>query len=174
MLSSTYLKNLFSIFTRARDVSGELHALAGVVSSADIFDDVLYRPIHFSSSEFVPPEVFNQYGEKSLWFMDSRILWTADALREYFSVPIIINTAQFHDRGFRLPDTATGKDLSQHKFGRAIDFDVKGKTADDVRKIIFDNYKTEPAFRFITAVELNVDWVHIDCRNVEKIFTFSK
>ncbi|MDZ7766921.1 MAG: hypothetical protein U5K00_21315 [Melioribacteraceae bacterium] len=62
-------------------------------------------------------------------------------------------------RGYRDPFTDVGAKLSQHKFGRAIDFDVTGWFAEDVRTRIFD-FKHK--FPFINRIERDTSWVHID------------
>ena len=65
----------------------------------------------------------------------------------------------FSQRGFR-DDPATGSTFSQHRFGRALDFDVVGMAADEVRSWILNHVKELP---FITRMERDVNWVHIDC-----------
>jgi hypothetical protein len=142
-----------------------------------------YLPTHCKVQEYVCPEIYNKYGDKSIWFMDPRILWTIDAIRDLFNKPIIINNYSFSSvqdpfkyRGLR-PFGLHGIEaqMSQHFFGRAIDFDVIDYPPNTVREEILSNQK-EAAFKYITALELNVNWVHIDCRNYDKtngIFTFT-
>lgn len=170
MLSPAHYKNVIDLCQSSKevaDLSG--HVIQGAIDAARVFDSAGYYPVHFTIPEFIGPETYAKYGNNALWFMDSRILWTIDATREYFNVPMTVNTwkqgGQYQERGLRLSSSDTGADMSQHKFGRAIDFDLAGMTADVVRAEIKKNYKTEPAFRFITALEENVSWVHIDCRN---------
>jgi len=137
-----------------------------------------YQPEHFIIQEFVPPQTYALFGARSWLAMDVRIVWTADAVREYFKKPVTINTwhngGQFSARGYRLPTVKTLDDLTQHKMGRAIDFDVKGIAAEEVRKEIIA-HPTEFYFRFIRRLELNVNWVHADCAltNSDKIITFN-
>jgi hypothetical protein len=96
--------------------------------------------------------------------MDDRILMMADAIRDYFMEAVTINDygKEMQYRGFRTPNCKEYKQYSQHSFGRAIDLDITGKNADEVRKIILDS---PDKFSFITCIEIGVPWVHIDCRN---------
>lgn len=182
MINFTNYKNVLSVCDKARDASGIMHSLTGAISMSQIFDNACYRPSNFKTYEYIDPITYAKYGEKSLWFMDSRILWTADAIREYFNLPCVINnyiTAKdgdiYKESGLRY-DTALGAERSQHLYGRAVDIKIHGLSADDARKEILDKQKTEPAFRFITAIELDVSWLHVDCRNTESdtIYTFTK
>jgi hypothetical protein len=64
---------------------------------------------------------------------------------------------------------------SQHLYGRALDIKIQDVTAEDARKEIKAKWKVEPAFRFITAMEEGVSWLHVDCRNtnLNELFTFT-
>ena len=125
-----------------------------------------YIPKHFAVWEFVPRSVFDQLGDRSLWLMDDRILATIDAVREYFNVPVTVNNwhsgGDFNYRGYRPMDYPQGAHFSQHRCGRAIDFDVQGHTAEQVRQEIIVQ---RDRFSYITAMEAGTNWVHIDCRN---------
>jgi len=111
------------------------------------------------------------------------MLWTFDAVREYFDKPTIINNyihakagqPVYKESGLRLAPVGAAT-RSQHIYGRAGDLKIQDVTAEDARKEIMARWRKEPAFRFITAIELDVDWLHIDCRNtnMEVLFTFSK
>jgi len=128
---------------------------------------VFYKPKHFRIEELVDPVVYKRFGQRALMFFDSRLLVTADAVREYFDQPMIINNwktrGNYSHRGFRRPNCKVGAGFSQHKFGRAIDFDIKGLTAEEVRIEILNNQK-HPAFTHITTLERGVSWVHLDIR----------
>jgi hypothetical protein len=118
--------------------------------------------------EMVPPEIWNVWGERSRWFVDCRILWTRQALEEYFQKKVKVNDwhlgGSFRNRGYRLPDSSTGARLSQHRFGRAIDADVIGLSAEEVRTEIL-THPEEAAFQFITTLEEGTSWLHADCRD---------
>jgi len=129
-----------------------------------------YKPRHFHASELVPPDVYKAMGERSLILLDVRILISLDNLREYFDVPVTVNNwytkGKFTQRGFRT-DAGTGAKYSQHRYGRGIDCDVKNVTAEKVRQIIIDHQDWQ-GFQYITALEIDVPWVHMDCRNVDR------
>ena len=73
----------------------------------------------------------------------------------------------------------SGGDLSQHRFGRAVDFDVIGFDAEEIRQHIIKNFHEYKIYG-LTAIELNTPWVHIDFRLTEfdklsdKIIQFTK
>lgn len=142
-----------------------------------------YCPRHFKAYELVPPEVYDapfidgkKFGERALQFvLDVRTLITADTIREFFAVPVIINDWYWQkrkgvprrkwltQRGYRPPKSCIGARYSQHRFGRAIDCTLVGITATAARDIIV-NHPSE--FPYITRVEDNVSWLHVDCANV--------
>jgi hypothetical protein len=124
-----------------------------------------YEPKHFKPQEFLPPEVY------SLMVMDPRILWTLDALRDFFHKPIIINNwhdkGPYSQRGFRT-NLFTGAALSQHRFGRACDFDIKGTSAEEFRQLAKSG-ALEHELTYITRIEENTNWCHVDCAAVPGI-----
>lgn len=136
-----------------------------------------YKPKYFDVREFVDKETYTKFGENSLMFLDNRLLKTIDGIREYINAPITINNwhngGNYDSRGLRRPSDKTGAEFSQHRFGRALDFTVKDKTAEEVRQVILAHQGEEP-FNEICAVEADVTWVHIDMRNVNSnnIFVF--
>ena len=157
-----------------RELTARLH---GELGSIDMITNMAhscqYACKHFVTQEFVPPEIYNVYGEKSLYFVDYRVRWTADAIRQYFGVPVTANnwhrkSSGLRYRGFRPPACEVGAALSQHKFGRALDCDVADVPAEQVRKEILSN-PDEPAFRYITCIEAGVKWLHFDCRDTNSI-----
>lgn len=139
----------------------------------------MYKPKHFKLVELVSKSDYDSLGEKCWELLDERALITLDALREDLGRPITINTwksgGQFNWRGYRSrayykSDSAYITSRSQHKFGRAFDFDVKGMSAEDVRQYI---YKNKSKFPYISFIETEVNWVHIDTRNCRAITTWS-
>jgi hypothetical protein len=123
---------------------------------------------HFKVQEFVPEAVYCELGDMSMILIDSRMVRTADAIREYFGVPMNINDWHFGGgnqyRGYRTSGCRVGAKWSQHKFGRALDI-VSRIPASEMRKAILDNQEDFP---FISAMEDGVDWLHVDCRNVDR------
>lgn len=126
---------------------------------------------NFYLTEFVPKDVYEAYGEKSLQFVDERIIYIAQFVRDTFGKSVTINDwwdgGQYKESGYRSPDSKTGAFRSQHKAGRAIDIKVSGMTAKQVYDYIMSH---EELFiqAGVTAMEnitATPTWVHLDCRN---------
>jgi hypothetical protein len=64
-----------------------------------------------------------------------------------------------------------GTEYSQHRFGRAADCIFADVTAEQVRQDVLDNPDDED-FKYITSIELGVDWFHFDVRNCNRIMTY--
>ena len=54
--------------------------------------------------------------------------------------------------------------MSAHRFGRAFDILFKNYTSEQIRDEI-RNMPLREEFQFITYIEDDVSWLHIDCRN---------
>jgi len=125
-------------------------------------------PKNFRPEEFVSRAVFESRGSALVpQLIDYRIFETVDFIRnKRFNRAVTINNwvygGEFQYRGFRAPDETIGAQLSQHHSGRALDFDVDGHTAAEIRRDIINNPHLYP---HITCIEDGVNWVHIDCRN---------
>jgi hypothetical protein len=125
---------------------------------------------YFTVKEFVPQSIYRQYGDKSIFFLDARMLNVATAYRKYFNKPIIINNwhtgGTFQQRGYRLPNSTTGAALSQHKFGRAFDCNVKGLKDKDAYDEIVKNYDFFKEVGLSTLENFNFtgSWIHSDVR----------
>jgi hypothetical protein len=74
---------------------------------------------------------------------------------------------KWKERGWRPWGSLTGAMFSQHKFGRAADMIPVETTVDQIRKDILDT-PYHPDFKYITCIEMNVTWLHIDIRNYNK------
>lgn len=128
------------------------------------------KPRYFILPEWLPKDFYlaniNKYGDR-LWCMfDDRILWTFDQLRERFG-RVVMNDwywgGKNQYRGWRPFDCKVGAKLSQHKFGRGGD-GILNQPAEEIRKVILAN-KFDFAFQYISAIEKDVGWLHVDCRN---------
>lgn len=123
---------------------------------------------NFLLQEFVPPQVFDVYGERSIWFLDQRLITLAQALRDDLGRPVIINNwhskGRYKESGFRMPHTPTGGALSQHKFGRAVDIKVAGMVPEKVRQHLRDNFEIYHAFGLTTIEKDTTTWTHLDLR----------
>ena len=121
----------------------------------------------FKPWELVPKSVYDVLGVNSLIVMDERILISIENIRRMLNRSIVVNNwhegGAFEQRGFR-DSYDVGAQFSSHRFGRAIDFDVQGMSANDVRAWIINHQKDLP---YITRMERDVNWVHIDCAAVD-------
>lgn len=131
-------------------------------------------PEFFELYELLPQAFYEThypvFGDR-LWNMfDHRILETADNLRRLYG-PMRVNTwrwgGEHQWRGWRPSDCDVGAILSQHKYGRALDLEPVSEGVNQIRMEILEDLHPY-CFRFITAVEEAVPWLHIDCRNHHK------
>lgn len=129
----------------------------------------------FVIEEFVPKEIFNLYGPKSIWFINVGVVTSMVFLRNWFDASITINNwhlgGKFQNRAYRVPDSKTGAKFSQHKLAKAIDFNVTGLDSDEVSKRIIDNWADihkNVSFTTIENPEFTKGWTHLDTR-----YTFS-
>lgn len=125
---------------------------------------------NFVIQEFVYPELYKQYGDKSIWFIDDRIVTVAQYLRDWLDRPVTINNwhtgGQYKESGLRSFTTKTGAKNSQHKFGRAADLKVSGMDRMEVLEFIQKKEAVLMALGLTTVENPNFTrtWLHIDCR----------
>jgi hypothetical protein len=131
----------------------------------------------FDVEELVGPRTYTRYRERSWRFFDLRLLETLLIVRKNLGKPIYINNWYWQDRPGYIPlfderglrsnvqDILKDKTnrnklyLSAHVMGRAVDFDVKGMTAHQVRVWIVNH---EHFFPYKLRLEDGVSWVHLD------------
>lgn len=129
---------------------------------------------YFDLREFVPQIIWQKFGDKSLWFMDKKIFLLADFIRNRIGKSMTINNwnsgGTFNLRGFRPPDTTTGGQLSQHKFGRAIDFNIQGMAPQEVYKDIIDNQDMymKAGLTTVEDIAFTTSWNHVDIRQTNQ------
>ena len=130
---------------------------------------MLFVPNGFIVQEFVHPDIYAELKDSCWRLIDNRLLWTMQEIRKRFGKPVMVNNwhkdGDFKYRGLRPFECSVGSKWSDHKFGRGVDFDVAGKTAEEVRQDILKNQKTVDAYKHITVIEDNVTWVHLGFRN---------
>lgn len=126
---------------------------------------------YFAIHELVCPHVYNRFGEAAWEFLDKDLLDVLLFIREHLNRPIYINNYKWggdkSQRGLRCNCDPLVKEkvalekvyLSSHIFGKAVDFNVKGMTAEEVRKWIADYQVYLPCK---CRIEESVNWVHID------------
>ena len=125
---------------------------------------------NFDIRELVCPHCYDRFGDNSWQFLSTELLSTLYVLRYIiFNLPITINTWKdggvFSQRGLRcnicdIPSSKKNIYLSAHCLGNAIDFDVKGYSAEQARNIIKNNISK---FNYPIRMELDTNWVHVDC-----------
>lgn len=134
---------------------------------------------NFSMQELVHPYVADNYGEyRILHFLDLRVFKGWQWIRSARGNPIYLNTwaldipgyPKYDDRGLRWHGKSdTGKQTSQHYFGRAGDGDEKGTTARELYNWIMKPAHQEKLLDIgvttIEDIEYTKTWVHLDCRN---------
>ena len=130
-----------------------------------------YIPKYFHVQELVDSYTFKKYGSTAFQFFNPKLLFTIDQIRSYFGKPMIINNyhikGKLQWRGLRTKQCTIGAHYSQHRFGNAVDFNIMDIDAEEIRKTILINYNSYQ-FQYITAMERNTTWVHIDFRNYDK------
>ena len=128
---------------------------------------------YFDIRELTCPHVYNKFGEYAWNFFDPRLLDTLLVIREKIGKPIYVNNwdmgGNFTQRGFRCNICPLVKEktaleklyVTAHNQGMGVDFDVKGMSAEEVRKWIVDNKIFLP---HPIRLESDVNWVHLDVR----------
>lgn len=131
---------------------------------------------YFDIKELVGPATYKKHGERAWKFFDFRLLETLLILRINIGKPITINNWHrggiFKQRGLRTILQQIVKNffyknklyLSGHLLGKAVDFDVKGMTAEEVRNWIISNQHLFP-YKMRLEWKKNgkfINWVHLD------------
>ncbi len=124
---------------------------------------------NFYLSEFLHPSFLENKGINPLWFVDPRVFTMAQALRNRFQKPVIINDwvtdGAYSLSGLRPFSSSIGATFSQHKYGRAIDPKVLGIDALEVQLDIRRNWKFYQRAGLTTIEDSTPTWTHMDCRN---------
>ena len=131
----------------------------------------MYKCRHFRIQELVDRETFNIRGERAWELLDDRALVALDDVRDGLGPTTVNNWHIGGDRewsGLRTVKSPYYSPYSQHSFGRAFDCVFRDVTAEEARRYIVDK-----APEFITAIEMNVSWLHFDVRNTKKLKKFS-
>lgn len=135
---------------------------------------------YFAVKELVCPHCYAKFGEKSWQFLDTDLLYCLLLLREtIICKPMVVNYNGHWQRGLRcnMCDLVKGKAsvyLSAHVLGKAVDFNVPGMSAEEVRKLIKSH---APSFPCNVRLERGVSWVHFDVLQAygvkERVYEFS-
>ena len=130
----------------------------------------------FNVKEFVCPHIYERFGDSSLNYLDKDLLEVVLWIRKTLGKPMTINNwgsgKSYSQRGMRCnlcPEvkSKTKAYLSAHVLGQAVDFDVHGMTATEVRKWIDDHKDQLPHNIRLEKTSGGVEctWVHLDVRN---------
>jgi hypothetical protein len=123
----------------------------------------------FSLAEFVPPTIYEHFVDKSIWFVDPKIVQMAQFIRDRFGKPITINNyltgGSYQYSAFRDSACTIGATNSQHRHGRAIDFRIQGMSPMEIRADIIKNFDLYRPSGLTTIEGGTPTWTHIDCRN---------
>ena len=121
---------------------------------------------YFDKQELLSKHVYNIGGGYELLHPDLQnlVVWIREKLGRHMFANNWAIGGQFSQRGYRTNDDPVCKAQrfvpgSAHFKGMALDFDVKGMTAEQVRKWLYENQEDAPV-RF--RVEKGVNWVHVD------------
>jgi len=126
---------------------------------------------NFYLDEFICPELYNEWGERSLKFVDIRIVHACQLLRDITGRAVVVNNwltgGSYRYSGVRPFDYGLGSELSQHKFGRAADVKVGYHHPQEVHRTIMEH---EPEFlalgiTTLEKVQYTPTWTHLDCRS---------
>lgn len=148
---------------------------------------------YFDIRELVDKRTYNKMGQKCWMLFSFRLLHTILILRDELDLPFTANNwlwgGPFDERGYRsnVCDIVKGKTKldkqydSAHCLAMALDFDVKGMKAKDVRKWIIDNQHLLPyKIRLEDKMKdrdknsptygqyIPINWVHLDVFYLER------
>ena len=135
---------------------------------------------YFGIEELVCPHVFEKYGERAWMFLDDRLIYNLDTIRERIGKPIYVNIGDLSQRGLRCNQCQIVKDkagelyLSAHIMGKAVDFNVRDIEAEVMRLWLAKNGHLLP---YPIRLESGVAWVHMDIFPNElgqKVYIFKK
>jgi len=123
---------------------------------------------NFSLDEFVPPSIYEHFMDKSIWFIDPKIVQMAQFIRDRFGKPVTINNylsgGDYQYSAFRDNACTIGASNSQHRHGRAIDFRIQGMSPMEIRAEIIRNFELFRTTGLTTIEGGTPTWTHIDCR----------
>ena len=124
----------------------------------------------FITQEFVPPETYKRWGEKSVWFINPRIVLFLQWIKDQTGgSKVTVNNWYWGGKrkysGYRPPDCKVGAEESSHKRSDGVDFIVDGFSPIQIRKLMKDNFEYLHKKFGLTGYELKTKtWTHGDFR----------
>ena len=129
---------------------------------------------HFKAYELVSRECYERFGEGAFKLFDARALESLATVRKAFG-RTTVNTWHYGgtrtESGLRVGGMKHYRPYSQHSFGRAFDCVLRGVTSEEAIEYITKNPELFP---HVKGIETGVSWLHIDCRNNDKLRFFGK
>lgn len=147
---------------------------------------------NFDVREFVPRHIFDQFGDRSSWFVNPKIVKIAEFYKSFFLTyyknklgndqvkNVLIRVNNWHTGGphqwrcLRTPQCTEGAANSQHRYMNGFDCDIIIVREDatieaDYREIhqVIQANETEFMANGVTTVEdvsIAATWLHTDCR----------
>lgn len=125
---------------------------------------------NFYLQEFVTPYLYKKWKDRSVIFVDERMIYLAQWIRDRFGKPMTINNwhsgGKFKYRGWRPPYCKVGSRYSQHKAGRGLDVSIVGISIKEIHEDIKDNQRLyyNYGLRVVESMEKAPTWMHLDCR----------
>lgn len=138
-----------------------------------------YRPKHFGIHELVSKDVYEKHGERAWQFFDERLLRNMDWIRDNLGAVYVNNWKWGGNNQYRGFDACEYRKegTSQHNHGRGCDFNVKGKSPQEVTEWIKSHYLEAPEPNMWLEVSKNgqpISWNHLDVRysDVKGVYEF--
>lgn len=137
---------------------------------------------YFALQELVSAAVYQKYGEFAWNVFDTKLLDVLVWLRGCLGIPLVCNTKQHQQRGFRentcqiVTEKTKARQmyLSGHTLGKAVDLSSGDMSAKDIRKWIRANIDSCPWPIRLENDKSAPTWVHIDVmNNTSKLIEFS-
>ena len=122
---------------------------------------------NFELEELVDRPIFEQYGARSIMFLDRALVSCVDRLHDKVGALVVNNWhagGTFHESGLRLFNTPTGAAMSQHKFGSALDLKPVHMTPAELFAYIQSHRADYPEITTVEDVSITKTWLHVDGR----------
>jgi hypothetical protein len=122
--------------------------------------------------EYVPPEIYSQFGDKAIRFIHPNVIIVSNIIRDYFNREVTINdwifNGKFKYRCLRtiaqVTDPLTGEPFAskgEHFFGTTFDFHVEDISAEEVRNEIVENTNV---FCLVNRIKMYPTFNHIEVK----------
>ena len=132
----------------------------------------------FNIKEFVSRKVFESQGNFALGLIRPTLIRAIHFLRNYFDTSIYVNTwayqnapSNFQRRCYREIHISLGARYSRHKYGMAVDFNIRGKTSGSVYDEILQHQAEFLSAGFTTIEDKSYarTWTHLDIRETDLV-----